>query len=507
MKNEHKFITTPIYYVNGAPHVGHAHTSVMGDILKREFQLQNKNVFFTTGVDEHGQKNQKAIEESGLTAQEYLDNKCEQFKSLADELNVNYDFFVRTTNKKHETAVQYVLDLVNQKGLIVSKEYEGLYCVGCEMYKTQSDLDENGCCVDHQTKPVVMKEKNYFFKLSVYQDWLIDYIKTHPDWIQPTHYANEILNLLDKPLPDLCISRPKERCTLGIELPFDKNYVAYVWFDALINYISSIGYPQTADEFECLWGNSIHLMAKDIIKTHCIYWPIMLKAIGLNPQQRNYIHGYWTGEGGLKMSKTIGNVVDPFGVVEEYGADAFRYFLARSMGENDSQMSKDIIKSCYNYELVNVISNGLYRIIKLAFNTWGGVYPVVNQSQEDSVFLSSIYSVAKELNDEEPSLVQINSRAKKALEVGKSINMFFDKKAPWILAKSENQSAFISCILTCIEALRILAEILWPIMPTTSEKMLSSLGVDMDMKNYKLVDRKLQGGELFGPPSIIFLRK
>lgn len=323
MKNDYIYITTPIYYVNGAPHVGHAHTSVMGDILKREYRMQNKNVFFTTGVDEHGQKNQKAIEKSGCSAQEYLDNRCAEFRSLADKLNVKYDYFVRTSNESHKKAVQYVLNEVNHKGLIISKEYEGLYCVGCEMYKTQSDLDENGCCPDHQIKPILMKENNYFFKLSEYQEWLIDYIKTHPEWIQPTHYANEILHLLEEPLPDLCISRTKERCNLGVELPFDSNYVAYVWFDALINYISSIGYPEKQLNFDKYWGNSVHLMAKDIIKTHCIYWPIMLKAIGLEPQNRNYIHGYWTGEGGIKMSKTIGNVVDPFEIIEEYGADAF----------------------------------------------------------------------------------------------------------------------------------------------------------------------------------------
>lgn len=502
------YITTPIYYVNGNPHVGHAHTSVMGDILKREFRMKGYEVFYTTGVDEHGQKNQSAIEASGLSTQEYLDRQSKIFSDLFDVLNVHYDLFVRTTAEKHKQAVQHVLNIVYDKGLIIKKEYEGLYCVGCEMFKIKSDLDENGLCADHQTKPILMKESNYFFTLSVYQEWLIDYIQSHPDWIQPKHYSNEILRLLEEPLPDLCISRTKERCSLGIDLPFDNNYVAYVWFDALINYISSLGYPDIQPPFFDYWETSTHLMAKDIIKTHCIYWPIILKAIGLEPQRHNFVHGYWTGEGGIKMSKTIGNVVDPFQVIEIYGIDPFRYFLARTMGENESSMSYDLIKNCYNSELANTISNGLYRTMKLANKAFNGIYPeVVEFRDEDKLFLQTIVEEAQNVMSDELSLNQINNRARKVFEIGKLINAFFDKSTPWILVNEENPNIFNSCIMTCIEALRIMAEVAYPIIPETSEKILKSLGVETKWDNYEIKSHLLHAGGQFASPFILFQRK
>ena len=504
-----KYITTPIYYVNGNPHVGHAHTSVMGDILKRQYKLQGKEVFFTTGVDEHGQKNQTTIEASGLSAKEYLDKQSEIFKGLFDLLNIDYDKYVRTTAPDHIRAVQYVLNYVYEKGLIVKKEYEGLYCVGCEMFKTASDLDENGLCADHQTKPVLMKESNYFFTMEPFRQWLIDYINEHPNWISPTHFKNDILHLLEQPLPDLCISRTKERCNLGIELPFDKDYVAYVWFDALINYISSLGYPQNNENVDSFWGNSTHLMAKDIIKTHCIYWPIMLKAIGLEPQTNNLIHGYWTGEGGIKMSKSIGNVVDPYKVVEEFGVDPFRYFLARTMGENESSMSYELIKTCYNTEIVNTISNAIYRTMKLAYKFYDGCYTQdVTFREEDEEFLKSIATDVEEANAITPSLTQIYNRTELIFNIAKRINVFFDQSAPWVLAKKEDLNDFNSCIYTCVEALRLMAELSYPIMPETSKKILSSLGFEDDcFKNYVVVCRKIKKSITFDEPTIIYQRK
>ena len=506
--NKKTYITTPIYYVNGDPHIGHAHTSLMGDMLKRSYMMNGYDVFYTTGVDEHGQKNQSAIEASGLSTGDYLDRQSKIFCDLFDLLNVGYDAFVRTTEDKHKRAVQHILALVNDKGLITKKEYEGLYCIGCEMFKLKADLNEDGLCADHQTKPVLMKESNYFFSLSTFQDWLIDHIKSNPDWIQPRHYCNEILNLLKEPLPDLCISRPKERCSLGIDLPFDGDYVAYVWFDALINYISSLGYPDEDTSFHEYWDTCTHLMAKDILKTHCIYWPIMLKSIGLEPQHRSYIHGYWTGEGGIKMSKTIGNVVDPHSVIEMFGVDPFRYFLARTMGENESSISYDLIKGCYNSELTNTISNGLYRTMTLASKEFSGVYPEVQKFREDDeVFLSSVAEEARNVSSEPPSLGQINSRARKTFEIGKMINLHFDKSAPWILVKAEDRNDFNSCILSCIEALRLMAEVAYPIIPDSSEKILKSLGISARWSNYEVIPRLIKAGDSFDPPFVLFQRK
>jgi len=505
---EVKYFTTPIYYVNGNPHVGHAHTSVMGDILKRQFVMKGYHVLYTTGVDEHGQKNQNAIEESGLSAKEYLDKQSSVFSKLFDILNISYDKFVRTTDDFHKKAVVYILNLVYQKGLIVKKEYEGLYCVGCEMFKTKSDLDENGCCADHQTKPILMNESNYFFKLSVFQDWLIDFINKNPDWIKPERYRIEVLHLLEEPLPDLCISRPKERCWHGIELPFDKDFVAYVWFDALINYISSIGYPQIDDKFEKYWASCTHLMAKDIIKTHCIYWPIMLKAIGLEPQHSNFIHGYWTGANGIKMSKTIGNVVDPYRVIEMFGVDTFRYFLARTMGNNEASMSYDIIKNCYNVELANIISNGLYRIMKLAHKEYKGILPSVeNFNSEDDAFLNMIVEKITCVISKEITLGRIFELANIVIDIGRAINSHFDKRSPWVTVKADDKSDFNSCIISCIEASRLLAETAYPIIPETAEKILNSFGIKDDWcKNYVVKAHSFIAGDSFEPPFILFQR-
>ncbi len=509
MMSSKEYITTPIYYVNGNPHVGHAHTSVMGDILKREHKLQGKEVFFTTGVDEHGQKNQSSIMESGLSATEYLDRQSLIFKELFDLLNVDYDKYVRTTAEAHKKAVQDVLSDVYNKGLIVKKEYEGMYCVGCEMFKTKSDLDENGMCVDHQTKPILLKESNYFFKLEPFRMWLIEYINEHPDWISPVHFKNDILHLLREPLPDLCISRTKERCSLGVELPFDKDYVAYVWFDALINYISSLGYPQFDEDSQAFWAKCTHLMAKDIIKTHCIYWPIMLKAIGIEPQHKNLIHGYWTGEGGIKMSKSIGNVVDPYKVVEEFGVDPFRYFLARTMGENESPMSYDLIKNCYNSEIVNTISNAVYRTMKLAYKIYEGKYTKdVNYRDADEKFLKEIVAEVEEAAAATPSLAQIYDRAAAVFNVAKKINVFFDQSAPWILAKQEDLNDFASCIYTCVEAIRLMAELAYPIIPETAKRITGSLGFRDDWSNhYSVIIRKLDEAGEFDNPEILFQRK
>lgn len=501
------YLTTPIYYVNGNPHVGHAHTSVMGDILKREYQMCGYDVFFTTGVDEHGQKNQTSIEASGLSAQEYLDRQSHIFRELFDLLNVKYDKFVRTTDEAHVRIVQHILSTVYDMGLIVKKEYEGLYCVGCEMFKTSADLDENGLCVDHQTKPISMKEVNYFFRLSVYQDWLIDFIRSHPDWIQPEHFQSELLHMLEEPLPDLCISRPKSRCKLGIELPFDSDYVTYVWFDALINYISSLAYSTSEARME-YWDNSIHLMAKDIIKTHCIYWPIMLKAIGLEPQTKNLVHGYWTGEGGIKMSKTIGNVVDPYQVIRQFGVDPFRYFLARTMGENESSMSYALIKNCYNTEIVNSVCNAVYRTMKLANKTYHGVYPAVTAFEEkDETFIRELAAEASAIVGQAPSLRQIYQRASDIREFARKINGFFDRCAPWTLAKKESLDEFNSCILTCVEALRLMAEIAFPIIPETSLAILRSMGIGFDPENaLEIKTRVICAGMTFEEPNILYQR-
>ncbi|HLE17255.1 MAG TPA: methionine--tRNA ligase, partial [Syntrophales bacterium] len=322
------YITTPIYYVNASPHIGHAYTTIVADVLARYHRMSGYRTFFLTGTDEHGDKIVEAAGKAGETPQAYADRVSAQFRSLWTELSISNDDFIRTTDKRHIKTVQMILQKVYDAGDIYFGNYEGYYCVGCERFYMEKELTD-GRCPDHQTAPEYRKESNYFFRMSKYQDWLIRHIKDHPDFIRPERYRNEALAFLREPLEDLCISRPKARLAWGIPLPFDDNYVTYVWFDALINYITGAGYPD-GDNFKIFWPVSQHLIAKDILKPHGIYWSTMLKAAAIEPYVHLNVHGYWIVDQS-KMSKTVGNVVNPLTLKDKYGLDPFRYFLLRDM--------------------------------------------------------------------------------------------------------------------------------------------------------------------------------
>ncbi|MDY7035982.1 MAG: methionine--tRNA ligase, partial [Thermodesulfobacteriota bacterium] len=322
------YITTPIYYVNAEPHIGHAYTTIVADVLNRFHTLSGSETFYLTGTDEHGDKIVSAAEKMGQSTDEYVNRMSDLFRILWPKLNISNNYFIRTTDPKHQDTVKKILNRVNEKGDIYFSNYTGLYCFGCERFYTEREL-VNGKCPDHRKEPEVIEEANYFFRMSKYQDWLIDYIKQHPHFIRPERYKNEVLSFLKDPLDDLCISRPKSRLTWGITIPFDENYVTYVWFDALINYISAINYPDGA-LFNKFWPAAQHLIAKDILKPHGIYWPCMLKSAGIEPYQHLNVHGYWKINEG-KMSKSLGNIVKPLDLVDIYGLDAFRYFLLRGM--------------------------------------------------------------------------------------------------------------------------------------------------------------------------------
>ena len=283
------YITTPIYYVNASPHLGHAYTTIVADVLTRYHRLMGYRTFFTTGTDEHGDKVAETAKKAGLTPQEYADKISGQFRSLWPQMDISHDYFIRTTDANHIRTVQRILRDVYDRGDIYFGQYEGLYCVGCERFYMEKEL-EDGKCPIHHTPPESRKESNYFFRMGNYQQWLIGHIEAHPDFIRPERYRNEILSFLRDPLEDLCISRPKSRLAWGITLPFDENYVTYVWFDALINYLTSLNYPDGAD-FRAFWPSAEHLIAKDILKPHGIYWPTMLKAAGIEPYQHLNVHG------------------------------------------------------------------------------------------------------------------------------------------------------------------------------------------------------------------------
>jgi methionyl-tRNA synthetase len=463
------YLTTPIYYVNGDPHLGHAHTSVMADIIKRWRAQGGSFTFLTTGVDEHGQKNEECAKAAGLPAQRYLDQQAEKFKALFDRLGIRYEEFVRTTEKHHVHAVQRALTQL--KDQFVKRDYTGLYCVGCEQFKKESDLNDAGECPDHLRIPEVRTETNWFFPLEPYREQLIAHMDSNPDWIRPRQYANEVRNMLDQPLEDLCISRPKTRLKLGIELPFDHDYVTYVWFDALMNYLSTLRWPNRHLGLD-VWQDSVHLIGKDIVKTHCVYWPIMLLALGETPPHSVQVHAHWLGKGGVKMSKSLGNYVDPNEVIDEAGVDALRYYLARRMSTtHDTEISKEAIVELFNTELANGVGNLLSRAAKLYAKEFG-------EFTDDGMYDAIVYDVAKVLRLKIQTMDEIAPYVEAAKQVTDLVNEWFTAEAPWKLVKEGKRTEAEVVLRSAIRAVVLILRHLEPIIPEGAGRGLGMLGVE-----------------------------
>ena len=482
-----KQITTPIYYPNGVPHVGHAHTTVVADILKRCWEMRGKSVFLSTGLDEHGQKMQETIAKSGMTSWQFLDSKAEIFSGLFKRLNIGYDVFIRTTEPRHKKFVGECLQRVYDKGLIEKKEYEGLYCLGCEQFKTAADLDEHGNCRDHAKAPVFSKEVNYSFKMEPFREWLAEHMDKNPGFIKPAQYQKDVVNMLKEPLADLCISRPKSRVTHGIELPFDADFVTYVWFDALLNYATVNNGALTED--------CTHLMAKDILKTHAIYWPIMLRALDMGLPKHLFVHGYWTARDRTKMSKSLGNAVDPGEMLDVFGVDALRYYLARGMGRDDAPIGRDMILEVYNAELANVVGNGFYRVIKMLDKKTSGMFPEVTAFRTgDEQFVRQIVKKVQDFFARDFDLQTVYCQAELVYEIGREINLFIDRSAPWKLEGKD----FESSAMSCLEACRLMFELAYPIMPESSLAVLGALGAEFDATKYSVAARRIKGGKIGG---------
>lgn len=468
------YITTPIYYVNASPHIGHAYTTIVADVLARYHRMAGEETFFVTGTDEHGDKIAEVSKGAGITPKEYADNISAQFRRLWPELSVTNDYFIRTTDKNHVETVRYILEKVHAAGDIYFGHYEGYYCVGCERFYMEKELVD-GKCPDHQTEPEYRKESNYFFRMSKYQDWLIDYIKKHPDFIRPERYKNEVLAFLREPLEDLCISRPKTRLEWGITLPFDEKYVTYVWFDALINYVTALDYPE-GEKFKKFWPVAQHLIAKDILKPHGIYWPTMLKAAGIEPYRHLNVHGYWNSDAS-KMSKSLGNVVRPLDLKDKYGLDAFRYFLLRDMVFGlDSNFSEEAFVQRLNSDLANDLGNLVSRTITMAVRYCNGRVPDVSMEHYDQALLAA----AKKTVAEVENCFQEMSLHKALISIWEFINItnkYIVEKEPWTLGKDPaNQGRLTAIMYNLLASLRAAALLISPFMPQTSAKILQQIG-------------------------------
>ncbi len=473
--SQRSYVTTPIYYVNAEPHIGHAYTTIVADVANRYHLISGREAYFLTGTDEHGDKIVAAAEQAGKTPKEYVDEISGLFSTLWPRLNIGNDRFIRTTEPAHMACVQRILDAVNDKGDIYYSEYTGLYCFGCERFYNERELVD-GKCPDHQTVPQEIKEANYFFRMSAYQDWLIDHIRRNPEFIRPERYRNEILSFLKEPLEDLCISRPKSRLTWGITLPFDENYVTYVWFDALINYVSALQYPD-GELFRKFWPEAQHFIAKDILKPHGIYWPCMLKAAGIPVYQHLNVHGWWQVREG-KMSKSLGNVVRPLDLVDVYGLDAFRYFLLREMVFGlDSEFSEEALVGRLNADLANDLGNLVSRSLAMAHKYFQGRLPDPGPSlPEDEGLRKSALELIDAVAGHMESL-GFHKALMAIWEVIGKLNKYIDTMAPWVLAKSD-PGRLATVMHHVIQPLKIVAGLIWPFMPETGETMQGILGME-----------------------------
>ncbi len=476
------YLTTPLYYVNARPHLGHAYTTILVDFVKNFAKQQGRDVIFLTGTDEHGEKIAQSSEKSGKSPQEFTDEVSQTFRDAWKKLGLKPDVFYRTTQPEHYELVKKSLQRLKDKGDIHFTTYSGKYCVGCERFRTDQEWDEKGLCPDHQTPAEIREESNYFFKMGKYQDELKKYYAENSESIVPSNYLKEAQAMLSEPLEDLCISRPIERLKWGIPLPFDEGYVTYVWFDALLNYLGGIGY--TGDEIDKtpgfkseFWENSHHFIGKDILKTHAVYWPTMLLALGVKPPKQLLVNGFWL-MGKLKMSKSLGNVVDPILVEETFGAEPFRYYLLRDMSFGaDSSFTWESFILRSNAELANGIGNLASRSLTLIKKNFDSKMPSrATREDGDHALLKSIEKLPAAFC-EEFEKARYHMAIGKFAEAVAECDRYINEHKPWALAKDPDQRGRLEAVLgTVADSLSILSVVMASVLPEGSRKLRVALG-------------------------------
>lgn len=476
MEKKPFYITTPIYYPSGNPHIGHCYTTVACDSIARYRRMQGYDVMFLTGTDEHGLKIEQKAAEKGVTPKEYVDEIVKTFKKLWSYMNISYDRYIRTTDDYHIETVQKIFKALYDKGYIYKGEYKGKYCTPCESFWTESQLDENGCCPECHREVTEAKEEAYFFKMSHFAE-RIEKLLTETDYLQPKTRATELVNNFIKPgLEDLCVSRTTFKW--GIPVTFDDKHVVYVWIDALSNYISALGFwNEQYNDFDKFWPADVHMVAKDIMRFHAIIWPAMLMALDLPLPKHLAVHG-WITFNGQKMSKSLGNVVDPFILGERYGADAIRYHILREMALGaDSSFSNEIMINRINSDLANGLGNLVSRTVAMADKYFGGTLPA---DREAGDFDAELIAEAEELRakvDEFMDKTQINNALAEIFKVVSRANKYIDETAPWVLGKDESKKARLATVLyNLLETIRIVSTLLSNFMPTTMPKVWEQIG-------------------------------
>jgi len=469
------YLTTPIYYINAPPHLGSACTTILGDAMCRYRRLAGDRVWFLTGTDEHGERIAQVAAQAGITPQALADRNSALFREEWRQLGIANDDFIRTTEPRHQEVVQRILQDLWDRGEIYFGEYGGYYCYGCERFYTDKEIVD-GKCPDHQTPLTYIKERNYFFRMSKYQERLVHHLETHGDFIQPERYRKEVLGFLREPLQDLSISRPTSRLTWGIPLPFDRDYVTYVWFDALLNYVSALGYP-AGERFRAFWPEAIHLIGKDILKPHGVYWPTMLWAAGLPLYRGLRVHGYWSVEG-RKMSKSLGNVVGAYALAEKYGREAIRYFVMREMPFGlDADFSEEAFVGRFNADLANDLGNLVSRVTTAIASFGGGVVPRPGPETDEEVSVHEALARVRAEVDSAMAEFAFHRALASIWDFVGRVNRYVDTAQPWSLARKPEQAERLRTVLyTLGESLRSLSILLDAFLPEAAARIRAAVG-------------------------------